>query len=86
MSAVAAMPLPRIVQTELLDELAADDPRAQRSRRDNRRVHRVMGTCAILRKALRGLRLDRFSGGFADALLAHLAELPLLITDTAGLR
>ena len=59
MSQTAAMALPRIVQVEILDGLAADDPRAQRSRRDLVRVHRAMGTCAILRKALRRLQIDR---------------------------
>ncbi|MEO8411176.1 MAG: hypothetical protein ABI478_11440 [Propionivibrio sp.] len=61
MSRAAAMTLPRIVQAEILDGLAAGDPRAQRSRRDLVRVHRAMGTRAILRKALRGLRLERAS-------------------------
>jgi SAM-dependent methyltransferase len=42
----------RTVLPETLDTLAADDPAAQRSRRDLRRIHRVMGTRAILRRAL----------------------------------
>lgn len=54
-----ASSLPRIVHAEVLDGLTADDPRAQRSRRDLVRVHRAMGTRAILRRALRGLQLDR---------------------------
>lgn len=54
-----ATALPRIVQTEILDGLAADDPLAQRSRRDLVRVHRAMGTRAILRKALRGLQISQ---------------------------
>jgi hypothetical protein len=41
------MGLPRTVLPEMLDELPADDPAAQRSRRDLQRVHRVMGTCGI---------------------------------------
>ena len=36
--------LPRRVQAEMLDGLAATDPVAERSRRDLRRVHQVMGT------------------------------------------
>lgn len=45
--------MPRTVTRETLDGLAADDPAARRSRIDLRRVHRAMGTRAIL---LRGLR------------------------------
>jgi len=44
--------LPRRVEPELLDELAADDPRAQRSRVDLRRIHRAMATLTILERAL----------------------------------
>lgn len=47
------MPLPRRVESELLDCLAEQDPAAQRSRRDLQRVHRVMGTRGILLKAWR---------------------------------
>jgi hypothetical protein len=43
---------PRTVLPELLDELAADDPRARRSRTDLRRIHVAMGTAAILQRAL----------------------------------
>jgi hypothetical protein len=46
------MTMPRIVAAEVLDTLAADDPAALRSRRDLQRVHRMMRTRAILRKAL----------------------------------
>jgi hypothetical protein len=38
------MSSPRIVETETLDTLAADDPRARRSRRDLRLLNRVMAT------------------------------------------
>lgn len=44
--------LPRVVRPELLDELAADDPRAVRSRRDLRVVNRIMGTRSLLLRAL----------------------------------
>ena len=44
--------LPRVVEPETLDELPEDDPRAIASRRDLRRVHRVMGTSTILRRAI----------------------------------
>ncbi len=50
-------PLPRIVQAETLDGLAEDDPDAMRSRRDLRRVHRIMGTCSILSRILRAWTL-----------------------------
>ena len=45
--------LMRTVLPETLDSLSEDDPAAMRSRRDLRRVHRTMGTAAIL---LRGMR------------------------------
>lgn len=48
--------LPRRVQVELLDGLPANDPTAEQSRRDLRRVHRVMGTRALLVRTLRQLR------------------------------
>ena len=47
--------LPRRVLPETLDELPADDARAIRSRRDLRRVNRVMGVRAIFVRALRRL-------------------------------
>ena len=43
---------PRSLSLELLDGLSASDPRAQRSRADLRRIHRVMGTLTIMRRAL----------------------------------
>ncbi len=49
----------RIVLPELLDELDPADPRARRSRRDLRRVHRAMGSLAILKGAITRLRLMR---------------------------
>src|SRR6187401_1983154 len=50
------MSLPRVVAAETLDALAPADPAALRSRRDLRRVHRAMGTRAILQRALQGWR------------------------------
>jgi hypothetical protein len=47
--------LPRRVEVELLDGLAAADPVAERSRRDLQRLHRVMGTRARLVRTLRQL-------------------------------
>lgn len=44
--------MPRRVEREALDSLGADDPAAQRSRRDLRRLHRAMGTLAIMTGAI----------------------------------
>jgi len=51
--------LARTVDPETLDGLAADDPAAQRSRRDLRWIHRAMGTRAIVRRALRDITASR---------------------------
>ena len=51
-SAKAAARWPRRVVAELLDELAPDDPRAQRARRDLRVVNRIMRHSALLTRAL----------------------------------
>lgn len=49
----------RVVEPELLDTLPADDPRAQRSRRDLERINRVMGSATLLGSALDDvLRMD----------------------------
>ena len=47
------MTMARVVAAEALDTLAPHDPAAIRSRRDLRRIHRVMGTQAIVTKAMR---------------------------------
>jgi hypothetical protein len=44
--------LPRRVEPELLDGLAAEDPRARRSRSDLQRLHRAMATLSIVQRAL----------------------------------
>lgn len=44
--------LARSVHPEILDSLPPGDPRAVRSRADLRRLHRIMGSCAILVRAL----------------------------------
>jgi SAM-dependent methyltransferase len=44
--------LTRVVEPETLDHLAADDPAAQRARRDLRRVNAFMGARRILERAL----------------------------------
>lgn len=49
------MKLARTVTPEVLDHLPPHDPAAQRSRRDLMRVHRAMGSCAIVRRAWQAL-------------------------------
>ena len=44
--------LPRVLEPEALDHLAPDDPVAQRSRRDLRRVNAFMGARRILARAM----------------------------------
>ncbi|HTA64684.1 MAG TPA: hypothetical protein VK753_04190 [Xanthomonadaceae bacterium] len=46
------MSLARRVEPEMLDSLPAEDPRAVRSRKDLRRVNRIMGTCGLIGGAL----------------------------------
>ncbi len=48
----------RNVLPELLDELEPNDPRARRSRRDLRYVHRAMGSLSILQRAIARLQLQ----------------------------
>jgi len=53
------MSFARIVVPEVLDGLAANDPDAQRSRRDLQRVHQIMGTRRTVLRALRALPMQR---------------------------
>ena len=46
------MTMPRRVEPELLDSLPADDSRAIGSRKDLRRINRIMGTCGLIARAL----------------------------------
>ena len=62
------MQLARLVEPELLDGLPEHDPAAQRARRDLQRVHRVMGTRAILLKAWRALLPQTTSDAAAEPL------------------
>lgn len=57
----------RRVEPELLDGLAVTDARAQRSRADLRRIHRAMGTVAIMHGAL-----DRATAGQSPRRLLEL--------------
>jgi Methyltransferase domain len=59
--------LPRRVEPELLDSLAAEDPRAKRSREDLRRIHRAMATLSIIERAL-----DHGTAGFSPHTLIEL--------------
>jgi hypothetical protein len=59
--------LPRRVEPELLDGLAAQDPRAQRSRDDLQRLHRAMATLSIVQCAL-----DRGTAGFRPRTVLEL--------------
>ena len=55
--------MPRVVAAEALDSLAADDPAAQRSRRDLRRVHQAMGTRRVLLRAIWATQMYRQRAG-----------------------
>jgi hypothetical protein len=59
----------RAVEPELLDELAADDPRAMWSRRDLQRVNVLMGNARIAARALRG------GGVFAEGAPRSIVDL-----------
>jgi Methyltransferase domain len=61
------MTLRRRVEPELLDSLPAEDPRAQRSRNDLRRIHRAMATSSIAQRAL-----DRGMAGFRPSTILEL--------------
>ena len=59
--------LARRVDPELLDGLAAEDPRARRSRGDLQRIHRAMATLSIVERAL-----DRGTSGMIPRTLLEL--------------
>ena len=56
------MTMSRVVAAEALDTLAPDDPAAIRSRIDLRRVHRAMGTRAIVARAMHDMMTGRREG------------------------
>jgi len=70
----------RRVDPEWLDELPQDDPRAQRSRRDLRRLNTFMSSARLVARELRGARLASVAeigagdGMFAAHLAASLAR------------
>jgi len=83
------MALERCVEPEWLDELPADDPRAQRSRRDLRRVNWVMGQGLIIRRVLARTvvsppRVVVELGAGDGRLMLHLAR--RLSTDWPGVK
>jgi len=49
--------LPRVIEPEWLDQLPASDPRAQRSRRDLRRVNFLMNNVGILQRCLQAYEI-----------------------------
>src|SRR5664279_4124730 len=59
--------LARRIEPELLDGLAADNPRARRSRDDLQRIHWAMATLPIVERAL-----DRGTSGFEPRTLLEL--------------
>jgi hypothetical protein len=65
----------RILETEWLDTLPASDPRAERSRRDLRRVNTIMGNARHIAAALRpywrpGMRIADLGAGDGSVLRA----------------
>ena len=56
----------RIVAQEILDELPADDPRAIRSRRDLRRINRLMGHARILARLWRRAGVPQAAPNLVD--------------------
>jgi hypothetical protein len=74
------MPSARRVEPEWLDELPADDPRAQRSRRDLVRINALMGNVRIVareleREAPAGFASIAEIGAGSGAFLARLARI-----------
>ncbi len=73
----------RSLQTELLDELPADDPRAVGSRRDLRRINALMGNARLMARAVCAAtpqaiprRIVDLGGGDGDFLLRWVRLMP----------
>ncbi len=75
----------RIIGTEALDHLDADDPAAMRSRRDLGRIHRVMGTRSIVLRALRDSKLLRRDAGPLRMLELGAGDGSLMLRVARGL-
>lgn len=78
---LAHWPARRCLETEWLDTLAPDDPRALRSRRDLARLNRVMGSAGILRRRLQGRLpaqavIAELGAGDGSLMLALVRQLP----------
>ena len=83
----------RVVEPELLDALAADDPRARHSRSDLVRINFVMRQQAIMSKALYSVKMTprrladlgtgdgRFLLGVARRMAPHWAGVTVLLVD-----
>jgi hypothetical protein len=75
----------RRLEPEWLDELPAEDPRAQRSRADLRRVNAIMGNARIVARAIAGaprtlVDLGAGDGAFALRLARALPRPPSRVT------
>ena len=75
----------RRLEPEWLDELPAEDPRAQRSRADLRRVNAIMGNARIVARAIAGsprtlVDLGAGDGAFALRLARALPTPPARVT------
>ena len=75
----------RRVESEVLDDLCVDDPRAQRSRRDLQHLNRTMGTVPIFLRAL-GRSMNRSVPRTILELGAGDASMMLRIARNRGLR
>lgn len=74
MSMFAKADFPRLLSPEILDDLDEDDPRAVRSRKDLKRINRIMGAAGILANALtaypaRPKRIIEFGAGDGTLML-----------------
>lgn len=72
----------RIVQPELLDALPPDNPRAVRSRRDLRRINRLMGNASALARSLeshwpkdRAIRITEIGAGDGNLMAQVVRQL-----------
>jgi len=75
----------RIIETEWLDSLPSSDPRAERSRRDLRRVNTLMGNARHIAAALRpyareGMRVADLGAGDGSLMRAVQRRLPPIET------
>lgn len=84
----------RVVHPELLDELPSDDPRAIRSRKDLRRLNRIMGHARMVATLLRRANFHSWGKGIVDlgagdgafllSVAPHLPRLHAVLVDKRG--